>query len=107
MKGIKSEKDEHTIANKYFNEIKDCIISNNPNTTNADWPNLNEDKLKKHIESILEDNPTTIKNVILLRVIADYISGMTDRLAEKKYNEIYSSSTQWSKEYSEMGTFNV
>jgi hypothetical protein len=41
-----------------------------------------------------------------MRIIADYISGMTDRMAEKKYNEI-NSSTYWSKEYSESGTFNM
>ena len=33
------------------------------------------------------------------RVIADYIASMTDRMAEKKYNEIVSSSTTWSTTY--------
>ena len=47
------------------------------------------------------------KEAITKRVVADYVSGMTDRMAEKKYNEIMSSSTYWSKEYSERGTFNL
>lgn len=47
------------------------------------------------------------KEAITKRVVADYVSGMTDRMAEKKYNEILSSSTYWSKEYSERGTFNL
>ena len=35
------------------------------------------------------------------RIVADYIASMTDRMAEKKYNEIVSSSTSWSKVYGE------
>lgn len=51
--------------------------------------------------------PQEIKRVITLRVITDYIAGMTDRMAEMKYNEIISSSAQWSQEYTERATFSV
>lgn len=46
-----------------------------------------------------------INNVIQLRIIVDYISGMTDRMAEMKYNEIIQSTSQWSKAYSERAVF--
>lgn len=36
----------------------------------------------------------------LLYFIADYVGGMTDRMAKKKYDEIMSSDTKWSNEYS-------
>ena len=36
----------------------------------------------------------------LLYFIADYVGGMTDRMAKKKYDEIVSSDTKWSNEYS-------
>ena len=39
------------------------------------------------------------KHIAKARVIADYIASMTDRMAEKKYNEIVSSSTAWSTSY--------
>ena len=32
--------------------------------------------------------------------VADYVAGMTDRMAKKKYDEIMSSDTKWSNEYS-------
>lgn len=48
-----------------------------------------------------------IRRVIALRVITDYIAGMTDRMAEMKYNEIVSSNAQWSQEYTERATFSV
>lgn len=51
--------------------------------------------------------PEEIERVITLRVITDYIAGMTDRMAEMKYNEIVSSSAQWSQEYTERATFSV
>jgi len=41
------------------------------------------------------------KHIAKARVIADYISTMTDRYAEKKYNEIESSSTSWSVSFHE------
>ena len=36
----------------------------------------------------------------LIYFIADYVGGMTDRMAKKKYDEITSSDTKWSNEYS-------
>jgi dGTP triphosphohydrolase len=41
------------------------------------------------------------KHVAKARIIADYIATMTDRYAEKKYNEIVSSSTTWSTSFHE------
>lgn len=40
------------------------------------------------------------QNNELLYFIADYVGGMTDRMAKKKYDEITSSDTKWSNEYS-------
>ncbi len=59
------------------------------------------------LRKVLKENPTLVYDAIILRIIVDYVSGMTDRMAEKKYNEILSSSTNWSKEYSEVATFNM
>lgn len=42
----------------------------------------------------------TVHNDELSYFIADYVSGMTDRMAKKKYDEIVSSDTKWSNEYS-------
>lgn len=39
-------------------------------------------------------------NEELIYFIADYVGGMTDRMAKKKYDEITSSDTKWSNEYS-------
>jgi predicted deoxyguanosinetriphosphate triphosphohydrolase len=41
------------------------------------------------------------QHIAQARVVADYIACMTDRMAEKKYNEIISSSTTWSTSYHE------
>ena len=68
---------------------------------------LKPEEQRKLLKNIFQDYREIINNVIRLRVIADYVSGMTDRLAEKKYNEIVSSTTSWTKEFSEKGTFNV
>lgn len=59
------------------------------------------------LKRVLNDYPELVYDVIILRIIVDYVSGMTDRMAEKKYDEILSSSTNWSKEYSEVATFNI
>lgn len=59
------------------------------------------------LKRVLNDYPELVYDVIILRIIVDYVAGMTDRMAEKKYNEIISSSTNWSKEYSEVATFNM
>lgn len=68
---------------------------------------LKKEGQQKLLKNVFQDYREIINDVIRLRVIADYISGMTDRLAEKKYNEIFSSTTSWTKEFSEKGTFNV
>ncbi len=68
---------------------------------------LEDKEQRKLLKNIFRDCRGIIDDVIKLRVIADYVSGMTDRLAEKKYNEIKSSTTSWTKEFTEKGTFNV
>lgn len=40
-----------------------------------------------------------ISKTILARIIADYISSMTDRMAILKYNEVTTSSTSWTEKY--------
>jgi dGTP triphosphohydrolase len=40
-------------------------------------------------------------HLIRARVVADYIASLTDRMAIKKYDEIETSNTKWSKEYSD------
>lgn len=47
----------------------------------------------KNIEKITDDFGA-------LYSIVDYVAGMTDRMAKKKYDEIMSSDTKWSNEYS-------
>ncbi len=91
-----------------------CAINNIYNkvyylTKNDDCVNKNANShtFSKDIERVVKENIVIAKDTIKLRVIADYVSGMTDRMAEMKYNEICSSSTQWSKAYSERGTFNL
>jgi len=62
--------------------------------------NLFENDLVKTNENL---DPFASKNhvskTILARVIADYIGGMTDRMAILKYNEIETSSTTWTEKY--------
>ena len=45
--------------------------------------------------------PSYRRAVITARVVTDYICSLTDRMAVKKYDEIESSKTIWSTEYSE------
>ena len=89
------EKNQPTVIPDFINSIKDK-------------KQLNEEETLEIINKIFADEKIKnffVNRVIVLRIIVDYISGMTDRMAEKKYNEIVSSSTNWSKEYSEMATF--
>lgn len=47
-----------------------------------------------------DDSGPIKKNSDAMYAIVDYIAGMTDRMAKKKYDEIMSSDTKWSNEYS-------
>lgn len=47
-----------------------------------------------------DDSGPIKKNSDAMYAIVDYIAGMTDRMAKKKYDEIISSDTKWSNEYS-------
>lgn len=63
-----------------------------------------EAKLKEEFSYIPNDSSIrddAVKKVITTRVVVDYVAGMTDRMAEMKYNEIVSSNTTWSTVYGE------
>ena len=123
-------KTKELLIEYYKEKIKSAIENDKENNLKApsDFSNLRNSIVKK-IGTIISDNhtlsleaaPNTVeqvinglimtndefaKDAIRLRVIADYVSGMTDRMAEMKYNEICSTGTQWSIEYSDRGTFN-
>lgn len=93
-----------------FSNLRDSIILKN-SSINLDNHTLSTKATPKTVKNVMSDlisnNDAYAKDAIKLRVIADYVSGMTDRMAEMKYNEICSTGTQWSKAYSERGTFNL
>jgi len=82
--------------NKFKNELW------NNNDDNDDIKKLLED-LKMEVGDSIEDRKIEFfalcKHIAKARVIADYIATMTDRYAEKKYNEIKSSNTAWSTSF--------
>lgn len=97
-------------GNSNFNRIRKIILHK--------FETIGKDKLEKsfgedseelitEVTKAIESNDQFAIDAIKLRAIADYVSGMTDRMAEKKYNEICSSSTQWNKAYTERGTFTL
>lgn len=95
-----------------FENIKKIIIKkiktlSKNDMDNSDFNVEKYDVFKQEVLKIINTDDIFAKDAIKLRIIADYISGMTDRMAEKKYNEICSSSTQWSKAFTERGTFNI
>lgn len=107
-KAVKNDKENSYEAPFNFSNLRDSIIAKNSHI-NLDNHTLSSRATPKTVLKIMRDlldNDDFAKDAIKLRVIADYVSGMTDRMAEKKYNEICSSGTQWSKAYSERGTFN-
>lgn len=106
------KEDELSDKHTNFENIKKMIIDKAKllGETNLEVLNCSKEDSEKLIETTTNNigtNDIYAKDAIKLRIIADYISGMTDRMAEKKYNEICSSSTQWSKAFTERGTFNI
>lgn len=104
--------EDKSIENNHhnFEKIHKLIYIKVKNLTGIEFKTFsaeNYEKMESAICELIDSNIQFATDAIRLRVIADYISGMTDRMAEKKYNEICSSSTQWSKAYTERGTFNV
>lgn len=98
-------------SNEKFEDIKNIVINkiNHLLQANLDSSAFNAENYHD-LEKVVQDKITDevfAKDAVKLRIIADYISGMTDRMAEKKYNEICSSSTQWSRAFTERGTFNI
>lgn len=92
----------------HFEELKKIISSVlSRNNSNGNWEtDVFEPSDPKKVIDIIDSRigfTVLAKDAITLRIIADYVSGMTDRMAEKKYNEIISSSTSWSEAYSERG----
>jgi len=70
-------------------------------------PNLKNSNCEDILEIIRDDHGAyeeyklLCKHIAKARIVADYIAAMTDRYAEKKYNEIKSSSTSWSYSFRE------
>lgn len=106
---IENDKDNNLEAPSKFSKLKDSIIAK-IGTIISDSHTLNleasPNTVEKVITGLIITDDEFAKDAIILRVIADYVSGMTDRMAEMKYNEICSTGTQWSIEYSDRGTFN-
>ena len=44
-----------------------------------------------------KEEKNNVCRVIILRIIVDYVVGITDRMAEKEYNQIISSLTNWAR----------
>ncbi len=108
--------DECSGNNARFEHVKKLIIKKinsilQENIDDSKFDATNDEekyqKFKNEVCNTIISNEAFAKDAIKLRIIADYISGMTDRMAEKKYNEICSSSTQWSRAFTERGTFNI
>lgn len=57
---------------------------------------------RKHFKNIenFKKNQTIDKDSKEMYHIVDYVAGMTNRMAKKKYDEIKSSDTKWSNDYS-------
>ena len=57
---------------------------------------------RKHFPNVEEYKGDKIVNINSdeMYYIVDYVAGMTDRMAKKKYDEIKSSDTKWSNDYS-------
>lgn len=99
-----SKDDKEKLADK----LKDNIFSKTQiNNDNIITNSLIDLKSKDEFIQKFDIKNSAVRKTIVLRVIADYIAGMTDRMAELKYNEIVSSSAQWSQEYTERATFSV
>ncbi len=95
--------------NKNFHIVKNLIKQKLDRLNIELGDNLSDqsDELKEQIKQLIESDDKFAVDAIKLREIADYVSGMTDRMAEKKYNEIVSSSTHWSKAFTERATYNI
>lgn len=97
--------DSSNILNRIINKLNSLCLNDCKFQKEDDEDDI--ETIKKNTLNLINTNDEVAKDAIKLRVIADYVSGMTDRMAEMKYNEICSSGTQWSKAYSERGTFNL
>ena len=108
---IKEAISEDTISDSdddlNFNQIQELISCKFEKLTGKKLEKFCWKELITEVKNVIESNNQFAVDAIKLRVVADYVSGMTDRMAEKKYNEICSSSTHWSKEYTERGTFDL
>ena len=60
-----------------------------------------DEEKKKFVNFAETVSGYSVQDVIRARAVADYIASLTDRMAIKKYDEITSSNTKWSKEYSD------
>lgn len=85
-----------TILKQYF----DSLIDNSENEYREDMKKKLMEK-NLYVKGSNSVNPDVVQRAIITRVVVDYIAGMTDRMAEMKYNEIISSSTSWTTVYGE------
>lgn len=124
---IKYEPKRVKVKNGYYNfddrygcllNIIKCINSQYIGSTRVNFMTQQAKKIVKELLEYYTNHPNmlpysqrkkfrrdkTIKEITedfgALYCIADYIGGMTDRMAKKKYDEITSSDTKWSNEYS-------
>ena len=111
----KYEKTGKSVLYKYNNKaftlkymIELCVDANFMPGENDILKNLLETLYKEEehseIKAVYERQDKIFelcKHMAKARIIADYIASMTDRYAEKKYDEIDSSSTSWSTSFHE------
>lgn len=106
LKDVKDKKTRKEILNILCDGLSKRTIDNDTEMRKAIINVMSNRSLNK-FKRTFSVKPKEIRRVITLRIITDYIAGMTDRMAEMKYNEIITSSAQWSQEYTEKATFSV
>lgn len=107
LKETKGNKDARKKVVEFLRKVLIIKVINNNVESKKFGINFNNSISLKSFKMNFGVSPEEIRRVITLRVITDYIAGMTDRMAEMKYNEIVSSNAQWSQEYTERATFSV
>ena len=107
LKETKDNKEERKKLAEFLCNALIIKVINKNTESKKDGINFNKSISLKSFKMNFGVSSEEIRRVITLRVITDYIAGMTDRMAEMKYNEIVSSNAQWSQEYTERATFSV
>ena len=92
---------KHT-ANEIVTELLDYYVEHPEMLPYSQRNRLNKQQYCLSVEEVPEMSEAdrvilSKKNII--RVVADYVAGMTDRMAKLKYDEIKSSDTKWRNQY--------